>query len=74
MKIITVARPHPDFPANLREKNSARHSKKFHKVILSIFKGFGKEIFYSKTKFTIQKIYLLFKLPLKKLMIDRKCF
>ena len=39
-----------------------------------IFKGFEKKIFYSQTKFTTSKVYVLSKLSMKKLKIVRKIF
>ena len=70
---LTVARSHLGFPANLSKKFS-KTQKKFYKVIIVIFMGFKTEIFYFKTNLETHKIYVISKLPLKKLRKVRKCF
>ena len=56
------------------EKKFFKIQKKFSIVSFVRLKGFGKEIFSNQTKFKTPKIYLLSKLPLKKVKIVRKYF
>ena len=60
-----VARSHLGFPANLKNKYCKIPRKKILHCHVSIFKGFGKEIFHNETKFTTQKKKFVSKLPEK---------
>ena len=56
------------------EKKILQNTEEVLHSHISIFKWFGKEIFFNQTKFKTPKIDLLTKLPLKKLKIVRQDF